>query len=171
MVGGHYTVQLCSNTCLDGSLYQQHMYTVQCSSGVWFLSPGTPGTQCMSCHVMLCCTVLCCVLSIAGGPSTRLATLTFGAGFGAGSAWQACAKDVSDSRGGIHYPTNKSHLSASTLCHEQHQEVRLHLQGFVLHLPGWCHVKVHRWHCCGCSLSLMRTSVQHCGNPGGKCVS
>ncbi len=43
----------------------------------------------------LCHATLCDV--IAGGSGTRLATVAFGAGFGAGSAWQACAKDVSSS--------------------------------------------------------------------------
>ncbi len=32
----------------------------------------------------------------AGGPVTRAAAIAFGAGFGGGSAWQACAADVSD---------------------------------------------------------------------------
>lgn len=32
---------------------------------------------------------------LAGGPSVRAASVAFGAGFGLGSAWQLCAKDVS----------------------------------------------------------------------------
>ncbi|KAF6252212.1 hypothetical protein COO60DRAFT_1554375, partial [Scenedesmus sp. NREL 46B-D3] len=32
-------------------------------------------------------------LALFRGPSTRAASVAFGAGFGAGSAWQACAKD------------------------------------------------------------------------------
>lgn len=45
------------------------------------------------CQAVSCCAVPRC--AAAGGPSTRLATVAFGAGFGAGSAWQACAQDVS----------------------------------------------------------------------------
>jgi hypothetical protein len=33
-------------------------------------------------------------LVVFRGPATRAAALAFGAGWGAGSAWQACAKDV-----------------------------------------------------------------------------
>lgn len=32
-------------------------------------------------------------LTILRGPTTRIISIAFGAGFGAGSAWQSCAKD------------------------------------------------------------------------------
>jgi hypothetical protein len=41
--------------------------------------------------------IICVLLAdlLAGGPSVRAASVAFGAGFGLGSAWQVCAKDVS----------------------------------------------------------------------------
>jgi hypothetical protein len=101
------------------------------------------------CHAVPCCAVPCCAVpccAAAGGPSTRLATVAFGAGFGAGSAWQACARDVSLTK-----PTHKigQRVLAVSLYFSSMLSFRFEMSGLAAASGGLRHLAIPWLFCKG----------------------